>query len=117
MNRVHSWFDRFGTWTLLAGYFVPGVRHLTAVVAGTSKMEFHLFSIFAYSGALIWSTTFIALGYCFGERWSQVLTQIEKHLAICSWVALAVVLIFLIRWYRKRRTTNGAQQLSNFFPD
>ena len=73
MDRVHTWFDRFGTWTLLLGYYVPGVRHFTAVVAGTSKMRFRLFSIFAYAGALIWTATFMGLGYGFGEQWSQVL--------------------------------------------
>ncbi len=109
MDRVHAWFDRFGTWTLLIGYFVPGVRHFTAVVAGTSKMEFPLFSIFAYAGALIWSATFMGLGYGFGEEWSQVLRQVEKHLSICAWIALAFIVIFLVRWYGKRRAGNGSQ--------
>jgi membrane protein YqaA with SNARE-associated domain len=27
LDKVHAWFDRFGTWTLLIGYFIPGVRH------------------------------------------------------------------------------------------
>jgi membrane protein DedA with SNARE-associated domain len=110
MDRVHVLFDRFGTWTLLVGYYVPGVRHFTAVVAGTSKMEFPLFSIFAYSGALLWTTTFIGLGYGFGEQWSQVLKQAQKHLAICALVALVFIVIFGIRWYGKRRNTNGSQE-------
>lgn len=109
MDRVHAWFDRFGTWTLLIGYYVPGVRHFTAVVAGTSKMEFRLFSLFAYSGALLWTTTFMALGYGFGEQWSQVLVQVEKHLAIWELVALVLIIIFGIRWYGKRRRMNSSQ--------
>ncbi len=103
MDRVHAWFDRFGTWTLLIGYFVPGVRHLTAVIAGTSKLEPHLFAIFAYSGALIWSATFMGLGYFFGDQWSQVLNQVHRHLRISAWIFLAVVIIFLIWTYRKKR--------------
>ena len=38
IRRVHDWFDRIGHWALLAGYFIPGVRHFTAIVAGTSKL-------------------------------------------------------------------------------
>jgi membrane protein DedA with SNARE-associated domain len=109
LDRVHTWFDRFGTWTLLVGYYVPGVRHFTAVVAGTSKMQFYLFSIFAYAGALIWTATFMGLGYGFGEEWSQVLSHVQKHLAVCAWIAFALIVISLVRWYRKRRGANNSQ--------
>jgi membrane protein DedA with SNARE-associated domain len=109
LDRVHAWFERFGAWTLLVGYFIPGVRHFTAVVAGTSKMGFARFSIFAYAGALIWTATFMGLGYGFGEEWSQVLKQVEKHLAISAWIAIALIVVFLIRWYGRRRAANGSQ--------
>jgi len=109
LDKVHVWFDRFGTWMLLVGYFIPGVRHLTAVVAGTSKLQYSHFAIFAYSGALIWSLTFIALGYVLGEKWSQVLWHIEKHSAICAWIALALLFLYLLVWCSKRRYENGAR--------
>jgi membrane protein DedA with SNARE-associated domain len=105
LNRVHVWFERFGTWTLLIGYFIPGVRHLTAVIAGTSKERYLLFAIYAYSGAFLWVTTFISLGYCFGDEWSNVLKQVQNHLSVAAWIALALIVILLIRWSWKRRTT------------
>jgi membrane protein DedA with SNARE-associated domain len=103
MDRVHAWFDRFGTWTLVIGYFIPGVRHFTAVVAGTSNLRPLLFSIFAYSGALIWSATFIGIGYFFGDQWSQVLKQVQHHLSISVWIIIAIVITFLIWTYLKRK--------------
>ena len=36
----HDWFERKGRWSLLFGYFLPGVRHLTAFAAGTTRMNF-----------------------------------------------------------------------------
>ena len=39
LARVHSWFERRGRWTLLIGYFIPGVRHLTGYVAGASELS------------------------------------------------------------------------------
>jgi membrane protein DedA with SNARE-associated domain len=96
MEKVHSWFDRFGTWTLLIGYFIPGVRHLTAVVAGTSKLRFLLFSIFAYSGALIWAATFIGIGFSFGDQWSQVLKQVDRHIVKVTWGVVILAALYLL---------------------
>jgi membrane protein DedA with SNARE-associated domain len=100
MDKVHDWFSRFGTWTLLIGYFVPGVRHLTAVVAGTSKLRPLSFALFAYSGALLWSATFISIGLFFGDHWSQVLDEVHEHLKVFILIALALLAVYLIWHYR-----------------
>jgi membrane protein DedA with SNARE-associated domain len=103
LERVHAWFDRFGTWTLLFGYFVPGVRHLTAVVAGTSKLHPIHFAIFAYSGALIWAATFIGVGFYFGDQWTQVLALVHRHLLRLTLIALCLIVMGLIGRYVKKR--------------
>jgi len=102
INKVHAWFDRFGTWTLVVGYFIPGVRHFTAVVAGSSELSLLHFAIFAYSGALIWTATFIGLGYFFGDQWSQVLEQVQHHLVIVGCAAGIILAVYLI-WRLGRR--------------
>jgi membrane protein DedA with SNARE-associated domain len=102
MGKVHSWFDRFGTWTLLVGYFIPGVRHVTAVVAGTTKLRPLLFSIFAYSGALIWAATFIALGVIFGDQWSQVVKQVDRHIVKITLAFVILMTVYLVWRLRKR---------------
>jgi membrane protein DedA with SNARE-associated domain len=70
LQRVNRWFDRIGKWTLTVGYFIPGVRHFTALVAGASQLRYPLFALFAYTGGLLWSLTFITLGYYLGETWT-----------------------------------------------
>jgi membrane protein DedA with SNARE-associated domain len=102
IERAHSWFDRFGTWTLLVGYFIPGVRHLTAIVAGTSGLRPRLFATFAFSGAVIWVATFIGLGFFFGEQWSRVLGQVHHHTSIVALVALVLISIY-VAWRLQKR--------------
>ena len=102
IHRVHAWFDRFGTWTLVAGYFIPGVRHFTAIIAGSSELSPLHFAIFAYSGALIWTATFIGLGYFFGDQWSQVLQQVQHHLVKVAWGAVIIIAVCLIWRLGKR---------------
>jgi|SRR5579872_1574764 len=65
--RANYWFERVGKWALFFGYFIPLVRHLTGYVAGTTRLSYYKFAIFAYSGALIWTISFLLIGYFFGE--------------------------------------------------
>src|SRR5579863_8184095 len=44
LQIAHRWFARVGHWALFLGYFVAGARHFTAIVAGTSKLEFRSFA-------------------------------------------------------------------------
>jgi membrane protein DedA with SNARE-associated domain len=99
VDRVHAWFRRLGGLTLTFGYFVPAVRHLTAYVAGASKLEYPVFAAFAYAGSLLWTTTFLALGYFLGENWPKGLSR-ERSVALA---ACAVALGFALVWLLLRR--------------
>lgn len=82
VERVHIWFERIGKWTLFIGYFIPGVRHLTGYVAGSVRLEFHEFALFAYLGGIIWASLFLAIGYFFSEQWVAVFQYL--HLNVIS---------------------------------
>jgi membrane protein DedA with SNARE-associated domain len=103
LKRVHSWFERRGRWTLLAGYFIPGVRHLTGYVAGASELSFPNFALFAYTGAFCWAAAFITLGYMLGEEWNRVLQSIDETKFTMIGLAAAVIAGWLIFGYLRRR--------------
>jgi membrane protein DedA with SNARE-associated domain len=91
LARAHAWFERIGHWALTVGYFIPGVRHLTAYAAGMTEVAPHQFALFAYTGTVLWVTAFLSLGYFLGERWKEVELHIERYLVGLS-IALAVLL-------------------------
>jgi membrane protein DedA with SNARE-associated domain len=104
IKRVHDWFDRIGHWALMVGYFIPGVRHFTAIVAGTSKLEPRSFAMFAYTGATMWVSTFLFIGYHFGSRWQEILSVVERHVKLASWILGGLILAYiLIRILLRRR--------------
>ena len=80
----------------MIGYFLPGVRHVSAVVAGTSKMTFWEFALFAYAGGLIWSGAFIALGYFLEGQWARATERIHYILLGCSAAVLVVAAGYLL---------------------
>ena len=110
LARVHSWFERRGRWTLLIGYFIPGVRHLTGYVAGASELSFPNFALFAYCGAFCWAAVFITLGYFLGEEWNRVLDSLHETKILLISVAVAAVIGWLgWRLYFSPRTRSKRQ--------
>lgn len=95
--KTKSWFEDYGKWTLFFGFYIPGVRHFTGFVAGLSKMNFFHFALFAFSGAFVWVTTFILIGFHL-RNWHHILTNIaygtEKGIILC-------VIIFFFYWFKK----------------
>jgi len=100
VHQVHDWFRRLGRFTLTFGYYVPGVRHLTAYVAGASELEWPVFAIFAYAGAALWTSSFIALGYFVGEQWSRVSGEMHRY---ALWAA-AILCVAALVWRLFRRS-------------
>jgi membrane protein DedA with SNARE-associated domain len=107
IRRVHEWFEHSGRWALSFGYFLPGVRHLTAFVAGTSKMAFSSFAIFSSLGGLVWSSSFITLGYFLEEKWSQETARIHRILGIASVTIITLLVIYLLAQKARRKGRAG----------
>jgi membrane protein DedA with SNARE-associated domain len=103
LAQARRWMDRWGKYSLLLAYFIPGYRHLAAFLAGTSRLRPSVFARFAYSGALLWASCFVGLGYFAGERWQQLLPLLRQSLQTAMVVG-AVVLAAAIGWLLLRRS-------------
>ena len=100
---VEGWFERVGKWMLMIGYFIPGVRHLMALVAGSSKMRYPIFAGFAYTGGVVWSLTFILLGYYLGDSWAEI----ERHRLILAFGSASILSAILIIWYVRSKSAKS----------
>ncbi|MHB9074813.1 MAG: DedA family protein [Desulfobaccales bacterium] len=80
LAQAQQWFEKYGKWSLFGGYFLPGVRHLTALSAGVSGLEYRHFAPFAYSGGLLWVATFLTLGYVVGDEWHKIMPRVHSYL-------------------------------------
>jgi membrane protein DedA with SNARE-associated domain len=96
LAKAHRFFERVGHWSLTFGYFVPGVRHLTAYAAGVSYVQPRVFALFAYLGALLWASTFLSIGYFLGDRWQAVSERIHHHSAIAALAIGGLIVLYLV---------------------
>jgi len=103
IEKAHGWFSRVGHWALTFGYFIPGVRHVTAFAAGISEVTYPQFALFAYSGGFLWVLAFLSLGYFLGERWQAVEGEIHRYAVIATILgAIAAGGYFVWRKWRPR---------------
>lgn len=108
-NYIHNWFERYGKWTLVVGYFIPGMRHFTGLSAGMVELEFHHFALFAYSGAFLWVSTFLIIGYFLSDYYIYFFENLELSSETIIISAVLLVLAFCafkILW-SQRKSSKG----------
>jgi len=94
-------FSKIGPALLLIGYFIPGVRHLTAYIAAINNYPYRKFAFFAYAGAFIWTFTFITLGKVLGEKWRYVGFYLS-HYSIYLIVVFIILMLAIYYFFKKR---------------
>jgi membrane protein DedA with SNARE-associated domain len=100
LQTIRVLYDKYGRFALLIGYFIPGIRHLSAFFAGINNMPYRQFAIFAYTGALLWTTTFFALGYWLGHEWHYV-THFSNRIFVPAIILISLT-SFLIIYLRNK---------------
>jgi membrane protein DedA with SNARE-associated domain len=92
LQSARRWFERFGGWTLVFGYFIPGIRNLIGFTSGMMRLEVRFFVPYAYAGAILSSVTCVCAGYFLGWQAAWVLNSLGR-LAL---IPVAAVSLFVI---------------------
>jgi membrane protein DedA with SNARE-associated domain len=98
LHKAEEWYGKYGKFALFIGYFIPGIRHLTAIFAGIAGMPYRVFAINAFSGGLLWTAIFVTMGYYLGEKWKFVYTYSSRY--ILPIAIIAIVIFLLITFLR-----------------
>jgi membrane protein DedA with SNARE-associated domain len=103
LDKLSSWFEKYGNKLLIIAFFIPGVRHVTGYFSGITKVSYKKFAVNAYIGAFLWTATFISLGKVFGANWEKYHVLIKKYLILGS-IIIAVIIIgvYLYRSFKDR---------------
>jgi membrane-associated protein len=108
LNRKHllhaqSFYEKYGSKTVILARFVPIVRTFAPFVAGIGRMNYARFLLFSLIGAVVWVSICLSGGYYLGSK-----PFFKKHFEL---VIVAIVLISVlpiaVEWLRARRRNRG----------
>lgn len=91
LQKAHDWFDHYGKWSLFIGYFLPGIRHFTGLIAGTTALDIRQFMLFAYAGGVVWVFTFLSFGYFFGEYAISFYEKFQRIEMKADWISIGII--------------------------
>jgi membrane-associated protein len=102
--KVEGYFEDHGGRTVFLGRFGPGLRSMTPLFAGVSRMKYYYFLPCNVSAGIVWAVAYTLVGYVFGQYWERLLeTAKDVGLGFVALVALFIVLYVLRRRSRRNR--------------
>ena len=109
LDMTHAFFEkRSAALAVFASRFVPVVRHLISIPAGSARMPLAPFMLATVAGGGAWNLILLYVGFLLGEHWEDVTHGVERW----KWVILgaAAVLALVAVWvWRRRRTRMTAR--------
>ncbi|MFT3901204.1 MAG: VTT domain-containing protein [Gordonia sp. (in: high G+C Gram-positive bacteria)] len=102
LDEAHEFFEKHGPITIFLARFVPIVRTIAPIVAGSARMSFGKFTAYNVVGAIVWGSGITLLGYWLGQF--EIIQKLIEPIFIAI-VLISVVPIFL-EVLRRRRAGN-----------
>lgn len=104
LEKTKDFYDKHGGKTIILARFMPIVRTYAPFVAGMGGMKYSEFFVFNVVGAIVWISSFLGLGYFFGN--------IPAIKANFQYVILAIIIVsfmpLVIEYLKSRRKVSTA---------
>jgi membrane protein DedA with SNARE-associated domain/rhodanese-related sulfurtransferase len=84
VRRTENFFVRHGARSLLIVKFIPGLSTLAPALSGLFKIGIPRFLFYNSLGALIWTASFVGLGYLFSNQLERVASQVAHLGAVLA---------------------------------
>jgi membrane-associated protein len=102
LEKVERSFEAHGGKMVFVGRFGPGLRSMTPLFAGVSRMKYYKFLPYNLSAAAVWAVAYTLVGYVFGSYWSDLLTVAKSFGYGIVALVILVLGVYLIRHFLNR---------------
>lgn len=103
LDKANAWFEKYGSYGVLIGHALPGIRSIISFPAGLADMDLKRFVCFTFIGALIWNTVLASAGYILGENYGKIeelFASAHIDLILLGILAAAIIVYFAYRHYK-----------------
>ena len=109
LEKAERYFESHGGKTVFVGRFGPGLRSMTPLFAGVTRMKYYRFLPYNFSAAVVWAVAYSLVGYAFGAYWSELLAVARSvGFGVVALVALIVFAYILRRRLKKKKRREDA---------
>lgn len=105
LARAEKSFERRGTWFVLLGRMVPGIRSLVSLPPGLLRMPVGRYIALTATGSLVWNALLITVGQQLGSRWTEVERVVAPIATVIGAGALLAAVAAFFLWRRRRLLT------------
>lgn len=109
VHKSIRWFHDKGQLSVLLCRFIPGIRSLISIPAGTAHMSTPKFALLTSLGSLVWNAVLCSLGFIAGEAWQHASGHAAFIMDIVKYALLCVVFLVVCWWIWKRVLPNFKQ--------
>ncbi|MGH9768538.1 MAG: DedA family protein [Blastocatellia bacterium] len=113
IHQVERLFNRFGYGVIVANRFLAGTRAIVSFFAGMSKMNLPATTLLSAVSAAVWNSILLYLGMIFANNWRVAAQYLAIYSKVATVVFGAVLVIFLWRYFRKRRGAANAATIND----
>ncbi|MDO3432007.1 DedA family protein [Rhizobium sp. CBN3] len=107
LARATGLLEKYQTGFILAFRFLVGLRTISPIVIGTTRISTGKFVALNAVAALVWGQLFTALGYLFGHGIQQTLGRLPLHRHLLIAIAAAAVVAVAALLFRRMKPSGS----------
>jgi membrane-associated protein len=108
ITQAETFFDKWGSKSMLLSHFVPVIRTFAPAVAGAAKMDRRSFFVFDAIGDSAWAVLVCLVGYFFGKKIPNIDHYILLGVAAVMIITLTPTLYQITKTLTARRSATKA---------
>ncbi|MDD4169668.1 MAG: DedA family protein [Desulfotomaculaceae bacterium] len=109
IEKANSWFARKGYLVVFFCRFIPIIRCLISIPAGTAKMNLGAFLVLTALGTSVWNTVLVWLGVFAGKSWHISLHYMGTYSAIAMAVTGLIVFVVIRQNLKRKRVKDRSE--------
>ncbi|MFA6064714.1 MAG: DedA family protein [archaeon] len=96
VELAEKWFEKYGTKTIFVCRFIPVIRHVISIPAGTAQMKRRKFITYTALGGLIWNSILVFAGITLEKNWELLL----NYTSILDPIIIVLIILGIVWFWR-----------------